>query len=203
MMKRLFKEPNVIIIMVLSLCNLAIDIGRPLDSFSPVNGFVYMLVVNCFVLLDAVIIKSRYLIICVGILFVALNVYNVYANTLGDSNNGIVLVKYSIQGKSYTIMKRSTQRSIFLQVLLFSANGIYTTVVDKTMKLMVFATGNIYKSTGSGFEHSDRSNNDQIATSKRPSKMILGKKTFIDAGTEWRVKWSQRGIGTFCFLGIL
>merc|ERR1712159_322999 len=152
MMKRLFKEPNVIIIMVLSLCNLAIDIGRPLDSFSPVNGFVYMLVVNCFVLLDAVIIKSRYLIICVGILFVALNVYNVYANTLGDSSNGIVLVKYSIQGKSYTIMKRSTQRSIYLQVLLFSAYGIYTTVVDKTMKLMVFATGNIYKSTGTSSE---------------------------------------------------
>ena len=98
------------------------------------------------------IIKSRYLIICVGILFVVLNVYNIYANTLGDSNNGIVLVKYSIQGKSYTIMKRSTQRSIFLQVLLFSANGIYTTVVDKTMKLMVFATGNIYKSTGTSSE---------------------------------------------------
>ena len=71
------------------------------------------------------------------------------------------------------------------------------------MKLMMFATGNIYKSTGSGFEHSDRSNNDQIAASKRPSKMILGKETFIDAGTEWRVKWSQRGIGTFSLLGIL
>ena len=33
MMKRLFKEPNVIIIMVLSLCNWAIDIGRPLTRF--------------------------------------------------------------------------------------------------------------------------------------------------------------------------
>ena len=30
MMKRLFKEPNVIIIMVLSLCNWAIEMGRPL-----------------------------------------------------------------------------------------------------------------------------------------------------------------------------
>ena len=139
MMKRLFKEPNVIIIMVLSLCNWAIDIGRPLHSFSPVNGFVYMLCVNGFVLMDAVIIKSRYLMIGFGIVFVALNVYNVYANTLGDDNTGIVLVKYSIQGKSYTIMKRSTKRSIYLQVLLFSANGIYTTFVDKTMKLMVFS----------------------------------------------------------------
>ena len=138
MMKRLFKEPNVIIIMVLSLCNWAIDIGRPFDSFSPVNGFLYMLSVNGFVLMDAVMIKSRYLMIGFGIIFVALNVYNIYASTLGDDNNGIVLVKYSIEGKSYTIMKRSTKRSIYLQVLLFSANGIYTTFVDKTMKLMVF-----------------------------------------------------------------
>ena len=78
--------------------------------------------------------------------------YNVYVNTLGDDNTGIVLVKYSIEGKSYTIMKRSTKLSIYLQVLLFSANGIYTTFVDKTMKLMVFATGNIYKSTGTSSE---------------------------------------------------
>ena len=152
MMKRLFKEPNVIIIMMLSLCNWAIDIGRPLSSFSPVNGFMYMLCVNGFVLMDAVMIKSRYLIIGFGIVFVALNVYEIYANTLGDANTGIVLVKYSIEGKSYTIMKRSTQRSIYVQVLLFSANGIYTTFVDKTMKLMVFATGNIYKSTGTSSE---------------------------------------------------
>ena len=92
------------------------------------------------------------MIIGFGIIFVALNVYNIYDNTLGDNSNGVVLVKYSIEGKSYTIMKLSTKRSIHLQVLLFSANGIYTTFVDKTMKLMVFATGNIYKSTGTSSE---------------------------------------------------
>ena len=151
-MKRLLKEPNVIIIMVLSLCNWTIDIGRPLDSSSAVDGFIYMLLVNSFVLTDAVIIKSRYKIIGFGILFVALTVYNIYSNTLGDSNNGVVLVQYSIDGKPYTIMKRSTKRSIYLQVILFSANGIYTTFVDKTMKLMMFATGNIYKSTGTASE---------------------------------------------------
>ena len=151
-MRRLFKEPNVIIIMVLSLCNWVIDIGQPFDSFSPVNGSMYMLCINLFVLMDAVMIKSRYLIICFGILFVALNVYQIYASTLGDDNNGVVLLKYNIQGVEYTIMKRSTQRSIYVQVLLFSANAIYTTIVDKTMKLMVFATGNIYKSTGTSSE---------------------------------------------------
>ena len=49
-------------------------------------------------------------------------------------------------------MKRSTKRSIYLQVLLFSAKGIYTTFTDKTMKFMMFATGNIYKSTGTSSE---------------------------------------------------
>ena len=42
-------------------------------------------------------------------------------------------------------MKRSTKRSIFLQILLFGANGIYTMLVDKSMKLMVFATANIFR----------------------------------------------------------
>ena len=45
-------------------------------------------------------------------------------------------------------MKRSTKRPIFLQIILFSANGIYTMFTDNKMELMVFATGNIYRSTG-------------------------------------------------------
>ena len=100
-------------------------------------------------------------------------------------------------------MKRSTQRSIFLQVLLFSANGIYTTFVDKTMKLMVFATGNIYKSTGKGFDYNDCSDEDHLRGRRRHSKMILGKETFIDGRMVWRVKWAQRGIGAFIFRGIM
>ena len=67
-------------------------------------------------------IKSRYLMICLGIIFIALNVYELL-NTLGDDNNGIVLLKYNIQGK-YTIMKRSMKRSIYLQVLLFSVKDL-------------------------------------------------------------------------------
>ena len=64
----------------------------------------------------------------------------------------VVLVEYSIQGNVYKFMRRATKRSIYFQVLLFSANGIYTALVDKSMKLMIFATGNIYKSTGTASE---------------------------------------------------
>ena len=202
-LKRLVKEPNVIIIVGLSLCNWAIDTGRPLTSFSPVNGFIYMFLVNFFVLMDAVMLKSRYLMIGVGLAFVLLNVFNLYRRILGDSDHGRVLLKYSIQGEEYTIMKRSTQRSIFLQVLLFSANGIYTMCVDKTMKLMLFATGHIYKSTGKAQEKLDGRHNSYTAGSRRKSKLFFGKEVLIDAATDRRVRWAQRGICTSSFFGVL
>ena len=45
-------------------------------------------------------------------------------------------------------MKRSTKRSIFIQIMLFSMNGIYTLFKDRKQELMIFATGNIYRETG-------------------------------------------------------
>ena len=45
-------------------------------------------------------------------------------------------------------MKRSVKRSIFIQVMLFSMNGIYTLFKDRKQELMIFATGNIYRETG-------------------------------------------------------
>ena len=45
-------------------------------------------------------------------------------------------------------MKRSTQRAIFLQIMLFSMNGIYTVFKDRKQELMIFAKGNIYRETG-------------------------------------------------------
>ena len=68
-----------------------------------------------------------------------------YETTLGDRDNGVVLLEYNIWGKQHRIMKRATQRSIYLQILLFSANGVYTLLTDKTMELMIFATGHVYK----------------------------------------------------------
>ena len=45
-------------------------------------------------------------------------------------------------------MKRQTKCSIYLQILIFSINSVYTMFVDKDMQFMIFATRNIYKSTG-------------------------------------------------------
>ena len=83
--------------------------------------------------------------ICVGAVFVVVNVFNIYNNIFGDESNGVVLLKYTIQNKLYTIMKREVKRSIYIQILLFGAHGVYVMCVDKSMELMVFATGNVYK----------------------------------------------------------
>ena len=41
--KRLLREINVVIVLVLALSNWSIDIARPADSASPILGFVYAL----------------------------------------------------------------------------------------------------------------------------------------------------------------
>ncbi len=147
-MKRLLREMNVIIILVLGFCNWVINIAIPRHSLSPVNGLLYMLVVCAIVFLDAIKVKSRLFAIVVGIIFVLVNANDIYHLIFGNWSQGVVLLEYTIQGNEYTFMKRSTQRSMFIQIMLFSMNGIYTLFKDKNMELMIFATGNIYRETG-------------------------------------------------------
>ena len=146
--KRLLREMNVIVILVFGLCNLSIDIVIPGNSFSAILGFFYFLLVSSFVFGDAIKIKSRVFLIVVGILFVLININNIYHLIFGDWDQGVVLLDYSIQGNKYTFMKRSTKRSIFIQIVLFSMNGIYTIFKDRNQELMIFATGQIYRETG-------------------------------------------------------
>ena len=76
------------------------------------------------------------------------NIYNIYNLTFGDMEQGVVLLDYSIQGNKYTFMKRSVKRSIFIQIMLFSMNGIYILFKDRKQELMIFAKGHIYRETG-------------------------------------------------------
>ena len=84
----------------------------------------------------------------VGLTFVLSNINNIYQQIFTDWDQGVVLFNYTINGNVYAFMKRSTKRSLFLQIMLFSMNGIYTIFKDKKQELMIFATGNIYRETG-------------------------------------------------------
>ena len=143
MIQRLLKEPKVIILVMLTFFNLIIDCYDARTQLTPFMSCLYLLVINTFVFVDAVVRKSRFLLLGVGALVVILGTYNVYGTTFGNWDKGVVLLQYAIGDRKYTIMKRSTQRSIHLQILLFSARAVYTTFSDKKMELMVFGTGQI------------------------------------------------------------
>ena len=62
-------------------------------SFDDRFGFLYMLLVSAFVFLDAVKVKSRVFVIVVGILFVLVNINNIYDLIFRDWDQGVVLFK--------------------------------------------------------------------------------------------------------------
>ena len=67
-------------------------------------------------------------------------------------------------------MKRSVKRSIYLQVLLFSITAVYTMFKDKKMELMLFATGHVYRETGTASKHvEDKTFSMEIKREKKRS----------------------------------
>ena len=92
--RRLLKETNVVVILVLGLCNCSIEIGRSrnrtLDRF--LVG-VYGSSIH-FRISRRRKSKSRMFVMCAGIIFIFVTVRNIYMNTLTDINQGIVLFDY-------------------------------------------------------------------------------------------------------------
>ena len=165
--KRLLQEIKVVIIFVFALCNWSIDIARPMEALSPILGLLYVLLVSAFVFIDAVKVKSRVFVMVIGIIFVLVTMNNIYDLIFTDEAQGVILFKYTIQGNKYTFMKRSVKRSIFLQVMLFSMNGIYTLFKDRKQELMIFATGHIYRETGTASkEVKDKQYSEMIKSEK-------------------------------------
>lgn len=196
-LKRLFKEPNVVIILTCCTILLLINAFKPYDSFSIFNAIIYMFLVSLVILLDAVKVKSRLFVIGIFILFLLLNVWCIYDTTLGSSSNRVKLLTYTVQNIELTIWKRPSMRTIYIQVLLFSLTGTWTMIKDKEMALMMFATGNIYRDQ----EHQGEDN----AINNRSSMLeILGHDAvnIDDKQLHARVKWGQRGVFVFSFIGL-
>ena len=143
--RRLLKEVNVVLALMLGICIFIIDCAKPYNSFSPINGFIYLVMLTLFLFLDAVIKKSRVFVVVIGIIFGLLNVYLVTEYTFGEADISVILIEY---GDDYVLRKRSVKRSCFIQILLLSINGMWTMFKDKKMEMMMFATGNIYRETG-------------------------------------------------------
>ena len=72
-------------------------------------------------------------------------------------------------------MKRSTKLAIYIQIMLFSMNAVYILFKDRKMELMIFATGQIYRETGTA---------SRDVEDKRYSKMIKLEKKSLSENIE-------------------
>ena len=148
--RRLLKEVNVVMILVLSILMFAIQCVVPYNSFSPFNGFIYAVLASLFLFLDAIKKKSRKFVLIVGFVFALGTLYLIYERIFAGTDVGVILFKYS---DNYVFHKRSIKRSCFFQIFLFGLNGIWTMFKDKKMEMMMFATGNIYRETGTASKY--------------------------------------------------
>eukprot|EP00943_MAST-04B_sp_MAST-4B-sp1_P000853 g853.t1 len=212
-LKRLLKEPNVLICLFLAIINLFIETVK----YKTATGFlftsVYLLLVVGIVFIDAIRKVSRAYIIAFVTIFVFVNVFNIYTRTLGTLDNNVILVEYKVQGQNMVMFKRSIQRYVYIQIFFFSVSGIWTSIKDKKMEFMVFATGNIYRETNTGVEtkvdideelerSSYKNRNSWLTLSKRRSIRLLGNVVKLDKGLRGRVKWGQRFGAIVAFIGV-
>lgn len=147
---RLLREVNVVIILVLAVCNFIIDLVKPYNEFSAFNGFIYLLGITVFLFLDSVKKKSRVFVLTIGSMFVFATLVEVYFYSFVDWEIGVVLFQH---GNQFLFRKRSIKRSIFVQIFTFSLNGLRTMLKDKKMEMMMFATGNLYRKTGTSSQY--------------------------------------------------
>jgi len=167
--RRLLKEVNVVMILVLGICIFTIDISKPYNSFSPINGFVYLLLVTLFLFIDAMKKKTRVFILVVGNLFALVTLYLIYDRTFNGTDAGVILFQY---GDDYVFRKRSIKRSCFIQIFLFSLNGMWTMFKDKKMEKMMFATGHIYRETGTASKYVEDREHSQRMRSETAESMV-------------------------------
>ena len=95
--------------------------------------------------------------------------YNIYDHTFTETAIGVILFQY---GDDYVFRKRSIKRSCFIQIFLFSLNGLWTMFKDKKMEKMMFATGNIYRETGTASKYVEDRDHSERMRSETAESMV-------------------------------
>ena len=92
-----------------------------------------------------------------------------YNYTFMDSDVAVILFQY---GDDYVFRKRSIKRSCYIQIFLFSLTGLWTMSKDKKMEMMMFATGNIYRETGTASKYVEDREHSQQMRSETAESMV-------------------------------
>ncbi len=142
----LLREVNVLVVFFCNLFTLAIAISEK-NINNSILGVAYFLATVAFVLIDTVENVRKEFILTLGVCFTLSTLYQIFGNTVldwGIKNNVLIDL-----GNGYIFYKRSIKRSIYIEILCFSLEALWTLVKDyKERKLMMFGTGNVYRESG-------------------------------------------------------
>ena len=114
--KRLLKNVGVTIMLLSGIAILIIDFYKPASATSKMYAVIYAALLLFFISLDVITVKSRKFVLVACFLFSSISLYNLYVYFITELDTGVIL--FRINGNP--IYKRSTKRTIFLQVFLFS-----------------------------------------------------------------------------------
>lgn len=145
--RRLTNEINVIMMLGGGLIICIIDFWKPKTQFvSPIESLLFFFAIITILLCDAIDIKPRRQFLFLYFAsFSIVVLYNVYALTFQSDEDGVILF-YGLRNAPF--YKRSLKRASFVHILLFSLMGLWTLIIDHNMEFLLFATGSIYRSTG-------------------------------------------------------
>ena len=144
-LKRLFTEVNVIMMIIFTMMNTASDAMR--TSNHAIMGYSYFLVVLCVICLDAIKIKNRAFILTFGLAFLVLTTYFWIGHVfLWDTRDNSQILFRGLRNEP--IYKSAMKRWVFSQLIIFSCKGLKTLLLDKSGQYLLFVTSNIYRDSG-------------------------------------------------------
>ena len=157
--KRLFKEVEVLILLLAGFVIFIIDCTKPSHTMSPANGFLYSAGLGLFVCIDAVKQKSKAFVVVMSSLTMLLTLYSLGQYSVGDSDIGVILFQF---GDKHIFYKRSVKRTCFFQIFAFCLGALFRMIEDKTMEKMLFATDNVYRATGTASKYREDINHSML-----------------------------------------
>ena len=87
-LKKLVTRPSIVFLFLLCFLNFAVDCAYPFNSFSPINGGLFVICVFVVVSLDLMQEKDRKVVIMLATLLLFLSLVNINNNTFVPNEDG-------------------------------------------------------------------------------------------------------------------
>ena len=228
-LKRLFTQVNVIMMIIFTMMNTASDAIRTANH--AIMGYAYFLIVLCVICLDAIKVKSRAFILTFGLAFLGLTTYFWIGHVfLWDTRDKSQILFRGLRNEP--LYKSAMKRWVFSQLIIFSCKGLKTLLLDRNGEYLLFVTSNIFRDSGeyddgsvsntqyddnvAGDAPEDRSSiekhssdcnrknyaNGTKSGAKRESVVLFGREEVMDDNVIKRVKKIEMAAAITAFVGI-